>query len=780
MSRLILGPREGWLTFLLLMAVVVIPAVSLADAGWVDDLWIVPRVAAAGVLLGLLLAKLPVRWPAAHLVGAVVGAAGIGFHFARMAPEGDWQSKFGWLWDRIWAWLQVVFGGGMGNDNMLFALLMALLAWSLGYGSSWLTFRLHNALIPVVVCASALLLNLSYGAPDPESYLLAFLMFSLLLMIRVTLFQREREWSSADASYSRGITWNSLWASTLLSAGLLSLAWSLPIGSVNAAVAESWYRVTGPWQGLQEEFDRLFASIGTGGGRVEGNRFSRTMALKGAIELGRDPVMLVSSPLPEYWAAQTYDQYNGHGWISSADQTSRLDANDGQLAATSLYRGRVDVEQRFKILVGRTSNVFAATSPVKLSLPVYADYFDSLEQLAAVRSTVPMRPGQQYAVVSSVSVATADQLRQAGRDYPQWTARYLELPRSPDERRVIALARRLAGGMGSGFAAAQGRRVMGEASGSAAGQSRVSDNPYDAAVAIQDYLRGLRYEVKVDAPPPDRDAVDWFLFTSREGYCDYFASAMAVMARAVGIPSRVVSGYNTGSFNERTGLYEVRQENAHSWPELFFPGFGWVRFEPTPTQPVPDRPLVAAADPDSTDPAAGEMESGFSDLDLGSRDRALYSDGFDLGGDPSAFDAAQESSAPESVLRWIAPLVGALLLVATLWAAMRLMLSRLSPPVRAYLGMYWTAGILGWRLNPSSTPMEYARLLSSTAPELGADLLTIARCYAEEIYGGRRASMGDRARSAWRRIRWRLPLTLLRKTLRRSLADLGFSRRSAR
>lgn len=85
------------------------------------------------------------------------------------------------------------------------------------------------------------------------------------------------------------------------------------------------------------------------------------------------------------------------------------------------------------------------------------------------------------------------------------------------------------------------------------------------------------------APPPDRDAVDWFLSNSREGYCDYFASAMAVMARSLGIPSRVVSGYSTGTLDPACGTYEVRQENAHSWPELFFPAYGWVRFEPTPS-----------------------------------------------------------------------------------------------------------------------------------------------------------------------------------------------------
>ncbi|MCL4370948.1 MAG: transglutaminaseTgpA domain-containing protein [Chloroflexi bacterium] len=750
MLRLILGPREGWLALLLLMVVVLGPAVSLADAAWVDGLWIAPWLAFFAILLGFVLAKLPVRGPVAHLFAAEVGLVGIGFYFAAMGPRGDWEERFGWLFGRISAWLQLVFGGGMGNDNMLFALLMSLVAWLLGYLCAWLAFRRHNVLLPIVACASALLLDLSYGAPNPETNLLVVLMASLLLLIRITLFQKERDWAQAEAEYHRSLTWNSLWGSALLSAGLLVVAWALPIGNVNAAVAENWYRATGPWQGLQVEFDRLFASIGSAGGKVEGNRFAKTMALKGAIELGTDPVMVVSSPLPEYWAAQAYDQYNGHGWISTADRSSRLEANDQQLASTSVYRGRVDVEQRVKLVAGRTSNVFAATSPVKLSLPVYADHFDSLEQLAALRSTIPMRPGQQYAVISSVSVATADQLRQAGKDYPDWTSRYLELPRS-SARRATALARRLAGDAGS---------------------------PYGAALAIQEYLRGLRYEVKVETPPPDRDAVDWFLFTSKEGYCDYFASAMAVMARAIGIPSRVVSGYNTGILNERAGLYEVRQENAHSWPELFFPGYGWVRFEPTPSQPVPERPQVVLEESSSTDPTAEDPGMTISDPDLGNRDKPLYGDDFDLGADASTVGAGQTETGANWKLWLAVPLSLGIVLLA-LWLARKLMLSRLSLSGRAYLQMYWIAGLLGWRLRPSYTPDEYAQTLSAASPGLEPEVRAVAGSYAEETYGGRIPAAEERAVQSWQRMRWRLPLRLLRLAVSRQLSAFSFFRRSA-
>ncbi|MHB0871658.1 MAG: DUF4129 domain-containing transglutaminase family protein, partial [Chloroflexota bacterium] len=393
-------------------------------------------------------------------------------------------------------------------------------------------------------------------------------------------------------------------------------------------------------------------------------------------------------------------------------------------------------EQRFKLLAGRTSSVFAATSPVRLSLPVYADHFDSLEQLAAVRSTIPMRSGQQYAVISSVSVATVEQLRKAGEEYPEWTGRYLELP-SSSIRRVSNMARRL---------------------------TRDAATPYDAAVALQDYLRGFKYEIKVETPPPDRDAVDWFLFTGKEGYCDYFASAMAVMARSIGIPARVVSGYNTGVLNQQTGLYEVRQENAHSWSELFFPGYGWVRFEPTPSQPVPERPRMAPDQPEAADIMSEGGELWDLGSDLSPRDQLIYSDGFDFGPETwSAGTGSTEAGAVE-LPRLAVPLALGVALLG-FWGLWRVVLSRLSPSGRAYFQMYWVASLLGWRLRPSQTPSEYARVLGSASAALEPEVDAVASSYAETTYGGRDPAAETRAERSWRRIRWRLPLQLLKRAV---------------
>jgi hypothetical protein len=107
-------------------------------------------------------------------------------------------------------------------------------------------------------------------------------------------------------------------------------------------------------------------------------------------------------------------------------------------------------------------------------------------------------------------------------------------------------------------------------------------NPYDQARAVESYLRS-HYGYTLDltgTPPPDPLA--YFLFQRRAGHCEYFASAMTVMLRSVGIPARLVNGFLTGEYNDVGGDFIVRASDAHSWVEVFFPSIGWLTFDPTP------------------------------------------------------------------------------------------------------------------------------------------------------------------------------------------------------
>ena len=160
----------------------------------------------------------------------------------------------------------------------------------------------------------------------------------------------------------------------------------------------------------------------------------------------------------------------------------------------------------------------------------------------------------QYEGRSLIPLASPAELRAAPRDYAdEILSTYLQLP--PLDPRIPALARQI---------------------------TSAAETPYDQAAAIEAYLRshyGYTLDLRED---PGADPLAHFLFVRRAGHCEYFASAMTVMLRSLGVPTRYVNGFLPGEYNDLGGDYIVRASDAHSWVEVYFPGYGWLSFDPTP------------------------------------------------------------------------------------------------------------------------------------------------------------------------------------------------------
>jgi len=161
----------------------------------------------------------------------------------------------------------------------------------------------------------------------------------------------------------------------------------------------------------------------------------------------------------------------------------------------------------------------------------------------------------RYEGISLLPVARPPEARLAGVNYPDDIREmYLQLPTNLDPR-IPELARKI---------------------------SANAKNPYDQSLAIEQYLRSkFTYTLNITGAE-QRDPLAHFLFDTRAGFCEYFATAMAVMLRTLGIPSREVNGFLPGEYNDLGGDYIVRASDAHSWVEAYFPGSGWVTFDPTP------------------------------------------------------------------------------------------------------------------------------------------------------------------------------------------------------
>ncbi len=198
------------------------------------------------------------------------------------------------------------------------------------------------------------------------------------------------------------------------------------------------------------------------------------------------------------------------------------------------------------------SNVFFLAPTARLLQGNYR--LLSMDSGDAVFDLDPEHPVSRYEATSDIGQPGASELRTASSDYsPDILLNYLQLPAV--DGRVVALAREI---------------------------TASADNNYDKAASVERYLRThFGYTLQLPGTVP-HDPVANFLFERKQGHCEYFASAMAIMLRTLGIPTRVVNGFRTGEFNDLTSQYLVRASNAHSWVEAYFPGYGWIAFDPTP------------------------------------------------------------------------------------------------------------------------------------------------------------------------------------------------------
>ncbi|HZU08168.1 MAG TPA: DUF3488 and transglutaminase-like domain-containing protein [Chloroflexota bacterium] len=739
-SPLTREPRSQWLivAFLTLLLAVV-PAASVTAADWSDHLGWLPLFAAGGVLCAIYLSTRRLTAPLAHGAGLATGLVLITLYFMSLAEKGDWKERLLWLGGRVGAWLDVAINGGASSDTLIFALTMSLLAWVLGYAAGWFVFRERAPWWAILPTGSAILLNLSYAPPELLPFLVVYLLAAMLLLVALTLARSTEGAAETEPEAAREAGRQVLMGGLVASVVLLFVAWTLPSGGISQAVYDLWYRLSGPWQGLQTHFDRLFAALNAPERAGRGLNFGRTLAPRAAFELGEQPVLAIKAREPRYWRAATYDRYTGQVFISTEPNTIRLEAEQARPAPTEKYEARVEFEQHVQLLASQTSMIFAADTPERVSLPTLYDYRQTPDDFAALRLPVPLRRGQQYTVISSVSVATVSELRAAGTDYPPWIARYLQLPRQLPAR-VRQEAQRVTAG---------------------------ADNPFDKAAALESYLRQFRYSTRVKQPPPDRDWVDYMLFESKEGYCDYYAAAMAVMLRAVGIPARVASGFAPGERDASQDLIIVKESHAHSWTEVYFPGYGWITFEPSALRPVPPRLEAFGLDGSLIWDLFGFEDEDYGDLDLEG-----------LAGLQPAADAngGQNGGLPGIVVVFlhVLGLLFALLLLALALGTILVIgwqrsLRSLREHVRPYAQLSTLAAWCGVGRRPSDTPYEYAETLGREVPPARREVQTIAEVYVQGTFGRTApdAHLTEQAVKAWRGTWWLLAKTLLRRHWRR-------------
>lgn len=270
-------------------------------------------------------------------------------------------------------------------------------------------------------------------------------------------------------------------------------------------------------------------------------------------------VFTVATDRPSYWRLTSLDTFDGSGW-SLNDTYQRAGSS---LPPTPAVEGTVNppTPLHADFRVGALSSIWlpAGYRPVRLSGVRHVSYSADASSLITDRAT---SDGLTYSVDSEVPAPTTATLEAAPRADASdpAIARYLQLPRSVPSSVLSIAVRQTAG----------------------------ARTPYEQALMLQNWLRGPSFRYSLDVPPDDsQDALVNFLTKSKTGFCQQFAGSYAVLARELGLPARVAVGFTEGE-RSPDGLWHVRDEHAHAWPEVYFPGSGWISFEPTPGRGSPD------------------------------------------------------------------------------------------------------------------------------------------------------------------------------------------------
>jgi len=569
----------AWWSALIVLLLTFAVARSTATAGWVNGIDVIPLIALGGALFMAVLAALPIPWPLALGAGTILGPV--------VAFIQAWPSMHALHRDDvlnqglIGVWWGRIVDGSAGTDTSFYLFLICWLMWVTGGWLSWCVLRWRKPMLGLIPGAAAFatnLLNIRPGENDQNGYTLAILVLTLALLLWTNYTGSIASATRAHVKLTGDARWD-FWESGLVAmAALIVLGIMLPPLSTVDRTLDLESSLFSNWAQLQQRLSRPGA-IGNGPAAGGTTGFSTDVPLGGPLTRTKDPVFtytLIGDTGPRYFRGVNVTLTAGGEWRWPAQAGIKASVGKNEVPPyAEPYLKLAVAGYKVKMIrppIGFSDIVFYPGTLYRvdrqtLATEVLLPPSSSTGQLTSIdrlSSTSPPTSVGTYTAYTEYSTATEAELRDAGTSYPDWLDQFATLPnggyRSPDvQARIHNLAVDIVTKAGA-------------------------TNPYDKATAIQNYLRdSTNYKYKLDpAPiPTGRDRLAYFLFNSKEGYCEFFASAMGDMLRSLGIPTRLVNGFGPGSFDGATQTYIVRGEDAHTWVESYFPGYGWIPFEPT-------------------------------------------------------------------------------------------------------------------------------------------------------------------------------------------------------
>lgn len=732
-------PREGWLSLILVVSAITCVIMAIDEIGWVPEDAVVVPAALIGLLLGVVLAKRPlstwVAWTFITLYGLLV----VLLTLSNLWPPvhllfGHW-SELRQLWlqngasflDRSASWIETVASGGSSAETIIFAVILGLAVWFLAAYVGWSTFRQQRPLLGLTLMGILLGLNVYYG--NGSIYWVPIFVGIAVIAAAVLNFANlEQKWQTHNVDYSREIRTELILYASAIGITLLALALLLP--GINLSKIAQNLLTRPAVSSAEDSLARAFAGVrqplqavppGAQGGS---GTMPRSFLLGNAPQLSETIMMTAKTQVLEgnedaawlngrHWRALSYEIYTGRGWTLSSERNEPL--RPFEAIPLPAAEAQATLNQDVDWIHDKRATRYTLGQPIQFNQATVTSW-RGLDDLVRVRS----ESGSQYAALTRVSTATADELRAASlADVPPALLnRYTNLPASVP-RRVHELAVEIGADL---------------------------PTAYDQAFAIEQFLRQYTYTLELEAPPTNVDLVDYFLFDLQKGYCDYYASAMVVLARSLGLPARMATGFLAQPVDAE-GVQTIRQIHAHSWAEIYFEPYGWIEFEPTAAFVTPHNPP-----PDFFDSADQYIP------------------------DDSAYEAPPiPERAPQKPLPWKQIIIVLGLAVAVLLIGWRQYIKRtdLDDVQWAYGRLQDNATRLGQSPQANQTPHEFNRQflayldklaqrphLESTANTMKKPVNKITSKFVARQYSMHKTDEGENPKTVWQQLK--RPLRLLR------------------
>ncbi|HEY8167565.1 MAG TPA: transglutaminaseTgpA domain-containing protein [Candidatus Limnocylindrales bacterium] len=758
------SPAEGWTTVILVGIMLLALGVAVDSSRWVGSTvggdsrtGFLPFVLIAGAVWGFAGAKSRLPALAVHAAGAVFGTvlviilvAGVNSAAneltARIAALSLSLDRFG---------VDLLVRQVRSSETAPFLLVTGCIAWATGAYAAFAIFRRHRPMDALVVCGLLLLANLSLTYEDVFAHLVIFAAAALLLLVRANLDEQRNGWARRRIGDAGHVS--SLFMRSGLTFVAVALAGAVFLTSVasSAPLAAFWNTYQSDMASIGQELNRLVGGL-TAPARGPNALFSSSQTV-----LSRwvsDPaIAYLAEPSDgngHYWRVATYDQFDGTTWRQTERFSQRVEPGQpvlgGSIAEIIEPVGRYPVTVKVTAIQPAGDSMLAPDAPyVVQDRAINVWLKGEGGSFATADLADGMREGDTYTVdilerkIDEETGLNESFLRRASPEYPLSLAAY--------------------GDIQPGSVGATTTRVAKEIVDSLPEDQR---DAYSVAKATQDYLRspsnGFIYQTDVTGQACSGQVVDCFLDEqNRRGFCQQFASAMVMLLRENRVASRLAMGYLPGE-ERRDGVWEIDRAAAHAWVEVYFPGAGWVRFDPTPGSDRGRAPTVLPPGPNVPAPSAGASASRApSDRTFGinepGEDRLEGGTTLPPIGGPGG--------------GWLAIALVGILAAAFVIAGWSVRERRkpLAAPDAAFGGVARLAARFGYGQRPTQTTYEYATALGEVIPAARDELSLVARVKVETQYARRTPSPDVMlaVRHAYRRIRVRLLALIVRRPARR-------------